>query len=246
MRIDPENTVGGYPALRIRKLVRNLNDHLHWDLDAVQAALSVGRREATALVKALEASGLAKVRRSRGPKEWTTTQLAQTFASATAAKPITRKTAEAALTHFLERVNCVNSDDRFLARVTRVIVFGSYLRTDLDRLGDVDVAVELAPKQSNRNRLRELNYQRVAEFQRKGHRFSGVLEREVWWQLETFHFLKGRSRSISLHDYGTEKKLVDRVAHRILISTAEDERQHSALKPLKEVRRGRRPKGCPF
>ncbi len=96
-------------------------------------------------MSALEASGLAKVRRGTGPKTWTTTQLAQSFGSATAAKPITRKTAETALARLLERIERVNRDSHFLAKVTRVIVFGSYLRADVDRLGDVDVAVELEP-----------------------------------------------------------------------------------------------------
>jgi predicted nucleotidyltransferase len=45
-------------------------------------------------------------------------------------------------------VDRVNNDNRFLAKVTRVIVFGSYLRTGKDKLSDVDIAVELAPKES--------------------------------------------------------------------------------------------------
>jgi len=136
-------------------------------------------------VSALEASGLAKLRRGTGPKTWTTTQLAQSFGSATAAKPITRKTAETALARLLERIERVNRDNHFLAKVTRVIVFGSYLRGDVDRLGDVDVAVELEPKEQERRRLRELNYRRVAESERKGHRFYRTFDREMWWQLES-------------------------------------------------------------
>jgi predicted nucleotidyltransferase len=172
MRIDPDSTLGGFPVLQVRNLIRKLNNRLYLDSKTVQAVLRVGPREATGLVSALETSGLAKLRRGTGPKTWTTTQLAQSFGSATAAKPITRRTAETALARLRERIEHVNHDSHFLAKVTRVVVFGSYLRGDADRLGDVDVAVELEPKEENRLRLRELNYRRVAASERKGHRFS--------------------------------------------------------------------------
>jgi predicted nucleotidyltransferase len=196
-------------------------------------------------VKALEAAGLAKANRGKSPKTWTTTQLAQSFGSATAAKPITRQTAAAALAQFLERVGRVNSDDHFIARVTRVILFGSFLRSEEDRLGDVDVAVELQPKESDRGRLRELNYHRVAELEQHGHRFSRVLDRELWWHEETFRFLKGRSRSISLVDYRTEKQFVDQVPHKVLFSTPEA-RAETVMESPTRLRRARRPKDCPF
>jgi predicted nucleotidyltransferase len=215
------------------------------DSKTVQAVFSVELRKADDLVRALEASGLAKIRRGKGPKAWTTTHLAQSFASASAAKPITRTTAETALSRLLERIDRLNHDNHFLARITRVVVFGSYLRADVDRLGDVDVAVEVAPKESDRQRLRELNYRRVAESERKGRRFSGMLDRE-WWQLETFQFLKDRSRSIGLHDYRSEKPFVDEVPHKILMSTDSENEQRLAQQPPKPVRRTRRPKGCPF
>jgi predicted nucleotidyltransferase len=245
MRIDPKAKVGGYPTLVVRKLVRRLNSRLTWDLETVQRMLSVGPGEARGLVKALEAAGLAKGNRGRGPRTWTTTQLAQSFGSATAATAITRQTAAAALARFLERVDRVNSDDYFLAQVTRVILFGSYLRAEVNRLGDVDVAVELQPKEADRSRLRELNYRRAAEWERNGHRFSRVLDRESWWQMETFRFLKDRSRSISLVDYQTEKAFVDQVPHRILFSKRE-EGAKPPLQPPTPIRRARRPKDCPF
>ncbi len=223
-----------------------MNSRLYWDSKTVQVVLRVGPGEATGLVSALETSGLAKVRRGTGPRTWTTTPLAQSFGSATAAKPITRKTAETALARLLERIGRVNRDNHFLAKVTRVIVFGSYLRGDVDRLGDVDVAVELEPKEANRRRLRESNYRRVAESERKGHRFSRALDRETWWQLEAFRFLKGRSRSISLHDYGAEKQFVDEVPHRILMSPAAKSGQRLANESPKLVRKARRPRDCPF
>jgi hypothetical protein len=105
MRIDPKGTIQGYPLLQARKLLRALNNRLYWDLKTVQAVLSVGPAKAREIVEALEANGLSKTRREKGSKTWTKTQAAQTFASATAAKSITRQTAERALADFLTRVD---------------------------------------------------------------------------------------------------------------------------------------------
>jgi predicted nucleotidyltransferase len=246
MRIDPGATLGGYATLRLRTLVRKLNNRLYWDLRTIETIFGVGPSEAQNLVKVLEDAGLAKLRRGSGPKSWTTTELAQSFAAASAAKPITRATADRAMASLSERIERVNRDRYFLARVTRVIIFGSYLRPEVDRLGDVDVAVEVEPKEADRQRLRELNYRRVARAEEKGQRFSSMLDREIWWRAEVFGFLKGRSRSISLHDYGGEKPLVDRVPHRILLGPPPAKEERLVAAPTKRVRRSRRPKDCPF
>ena len=246
MRIDPKGTLFGYPLLYVRKLVRVLNNYLSWDVNTVQEVLSVRPTKARKIVKALHAAGLSKRCRGKHLKTWTTTQAAQTLASATAAKPITRRTADRVLGGLLARVDRVNGDDRFLAKVTRVIVFGSYLRASVERLSDVDIAVELVPKESRRNKFRELNYRRVAQAARKGHRFSGILDRELWWRSETLDFLKGRSRSISLVDYKREKEFVDKVPRRTVLCTAEAQTEPPIKKSLKHIRLPRRPKGCPF
>jgi hypothetical protein len=82
--------------------------------------------------------------------------------------------------------------------------------------------------------------------ERNGHRFRRALDRESWWQMETFRFLKGRSRSISLVDYQTEKEFVDQVPHKVLLSAPEAARAKPAKEPPTQVRQGRRPKDCPF
>jgi hypothetical protein len=87
---------------------------------------------------------------------------------------------------------------------------------------------------------------RVAEAEKKRQRFSGFLEREIWWQSETFRFLNGRSPSISLHDYQTEKPLVDEVPHRVLLCTVARPEQRRAREAVKQVRKARRPRGSPF
>jgi predicted nucleotidyltransferase len=216
MRIDPSGGIGGFPVLFVRKVVRRLNNRLSWDAEAVQEIGGIDAHQAGELIKALRKAGLARANRSGARRTWMTTPLAQSFGAASAAKPITRQTAERALDDLLDRVMFVNRRSYFLAKVTKVVVFGSFLRHEVDRLGDVDVAVELKPKEPDPERLRKATQRRVAELTRLGRRFGGFLEREAWWNIEAFRFLKGRSRAISLHDYGGEKELIDEVAHRVI------------------------------
>lgn len=125
-------------------LVRRLNNRLCWNAETVRVILHIEGTEAEAIVRALVEAGLAVAAPIRGMDGCNKTQLAQSFGSATAAKPITRRTADYTLSQLLERVNQVNRDERFLAKVTKVVALGSYLRADVDRLSDLDIAVEAA------------------------------------------------------------------------------------------------------
>lgn len=126
------------------------------------------------------------------------TQAGETLSVATAARPVTRQTAERALAQFLERVARVNDDPYFLARVTRVALYGSMLRPEVERLSDVDLAVQMVAKEPDFERLRKANAERIEQLAVLGQRFSNFLEEQFCWFLETFRLLKGRSRVISL------------------------------------------------
>jgi len=188
MHIDPNATVAGQPTLVIRRALRRLRGRLSWGLADLEAAAALNPVEGYALLKALRAARLIK---AAGRTAWSTTQAGQTFSSATAAKPVTRVTAERALAQFLERVRRVERDPHFL--VTRVVLFGSMLNPEAQRMSDVDVAVELVPKEADYERARAMNRRRVEELASRGRHFRNFLEVEHWWHRETFQFLKGRS-----------------------------------------------------
>jgi hypothetical protein len=46
-------------------------------------------------------------------------------------------------------------------------------------LSDIDIAIQLEPKEKDRKILPQLNYRRVAQLERKGHRFAGILDWEL-------------------------------------------------------------------
>ena len=177
------------------------------------------------------------------PDGWIVTQAGDTFSVATAAQSVSRQTAERALAQFLERVARVNADPYFLARVMRVALYGSMLRPEVKRLSDVDLAVQLVAKEANPDRLREVNAKRIEELAILGKDFGSFPRNQFCWLLETFQFLKGRSRVISLADYNVEKSLVLAVPHRMLLG----EEDELPLEPARlPAARRRKPRDCPF
>ena len=240
MQIDPKGTVAGWPALLVRRTLRELRICLTWGLSELESAASVEAGEGRALIKALLAEGLIE---PYGRGAWKLTQAGQTLSSATAAKRVTRATAQKALQQFLGRVEQVNNDPYFLGKVTRVVLFGSMLKPEVERLSDVDVAVELASKEADFDRARAKNYERVEKLATQGHRFRNFVEQEGCWYWEVFGFLKGHSRVIALADYAAEKSFVRKVPHRVLFGS--DESTPGPRKPQRLVR-NRRPRDVPF
>ena len=117
------------------------------------------------------------------------------------------------------------------------------LKPEVERLSDVDLAVELVSKEVDFDRARLKNQQRAAELADQGRRFRNFLESEGCWYFEAFRYLKGGSRVISLADYRVEKTFVLAAPHRFLIGKPEKIAAPTTPTPAP---RQRRPCGCPF
>jgi predicted nucleotidyltransferase len=243
MRIDPKGTIAGKPALLVRDCLRTLRDRMSWSLATLEAAASLEPGTGKPLLRALSGAGLVKRVRSGW---WEISDAGQRLSSATAAKPVTRATAEKALREFLTRVERVNRDTRFLGRVNRVVLFGSMLREDVELLSDLDLAVEVVPKITDRDRMAAKNRRRVEGLLRAGHVFRSILDIHFYWYREVFRFLKSRSRVVSLADYAAEKSLIMNVPHRMLLGEEEIVPAEPPPEAKPCVKTSRRQRDCPF
>ena len=90
----------------------------------------------------------------------------------------------------------LRDNPRFLYKVARAFVFGSYL-SDADRINDVDIAVELVAKEKDPEKLRLLDWEKAQEVMYQG-RLLNLTEQQFWAEIEVQKHLKSRSR-ISLH-----------------------------------------------
>src|SRR5215831_11280374 len=181
MRIDPKGAIAGYPSLQVRRALKRLNFDLRWDADRLESAAALRHGDGAAFANALVAAGLAE---EVGKGVWEMTQAGQTLSSATAAQRVTRATAEKALAEFLGRVDHINRTGGFLGKVVTVVLFGSMLQPEVERPSDVDVAVEIAPKEADAEKARAKNERQVQMLESLGRRFRGFLERQCFWHYE--------------------------------------------------------------
>ena len=118
---------------------------------------------------------------------------------------------------FLKRVEHVREDDQFLYKVSKAYVFGSYL-SDKEYLGDIDLAVELSPKEKDLNKFNELRRTKMAKAHQEGRRFKSFVDELVWPDTEVWLTLKARSRGLSLHRFDDEMVKISK--HRLIYKDA--------------------------
>jgi hypothetical protein len=230
MRINPGDEIAGIPLVAIRSLFREIGLDGFASADFIGRRLGLNESQTERLIAGLRSLGLLKSISTReagrlGQDVWALTDDGIRLRSAPAVKPIYRTTADRLLSELLQRIDQLNSDDRFLGRVRKAVVFGSYLAGN-DRIGDLDVAVEIVPREPDFEKHREANNRRLAEEFAKGRRFANILEQAFWWQREAMLFLRNRKRGLSLQDYSSIKNIVDVSAHKVVFSDGSRRPQH--------------------
>lgn len=199
MRLDPAETVCSVPILVVRDAVRRAQGGFV-NTEFFSKCLKTSRRTVLAVVAELVSRGYLELsdRASDEGPWYSVTINGSTFALASGARPVTRATATRHLNALLERVRDVNESGRYCYTVTRVLVFGSYLK-EAPRLSDIDIAVELTRKLSDSDAQRASEQLSIAQAEHSGRCFSNIVERLTWPQHEVLLRLKARSRVISLH-----------------------------------------------
>jgi len=241
MRIQSNDFVVGFPAKQIRKLLRQNAEFL--SVDDVTKVLGLTGESALRLLENLEQKGfIEKNTFASGPeKNWKHTIKGGALSKALFCAPVFRENAEKALVEFMDRVQEVNEDGRFLFRVRKVVLFGSFLIGSAT-IGDLDVAIELIPKEADARKHSELILARANEAALNGRTFRNFVERLDFAAQEVRSFLKSRSRIIQLTD--CKDGVLKISEHRVIYEGPEQTPAVPINSPPK--RRMRRPKGCPF
>ena len=241
MRIRPDDLVVGFPVKQIRKLLRQ--DAQFLSVEDVTKVLGLTGESALRLLKTLEKKGFIE-KNTLAPdpdRNWRHTIKGGALSKALFSAPVSRRNAEKALSEFMDRVKDANEDGRFLFRVRKVVLFGSFL-TGSATIGDLDVAIDLVPKEADARKHSEQIQTRANEAALNGRTFGNFIERLDFAAQEVRSFLKSRSRIIQLTDC---KDGVLKIAeHRVIYEGPEQTPAVPINSPPK--RRMRRPKGCPF
>jgi predicted nucleotidyltransferase len=215
MRIDSKDTILGVPILMIRTLLRRSMSYGGAISERLaRRTLKLGTERTREILDELVRQGCYEVGENNlGEKYWENTLKGNTLAMATAAKPVTRAKADQVFAEFMLRVRQVNEDPYYLFKVTRVVLFGSYIR-DTETVNDIDIAVQLAPKIKNRKRREKLYALRRQESKRN---FGTQVAYLGWPMQEVWLFLKSKSHVLNLHDFASHKKLLNIIETREIL-----------------------------
>lgn len=119
----------------------------------------------------------------------------------------------------MSRAEEINGNPKFLYSVCSVVLFGSYVNGN-ERLGDLDVAVELSPRVEDPGKWATAHLRYAQD---SGRRFSNFTDALYWAQAEIYQVLKARRRTLSIQPWysflGMEKK--DGFQYRVVMGDAD-------------------------
>lgn len=106
-----------------------------------------------------------------------------------------RLTAERALNNLLLKIEEANKKEDFIYRITKAVLFGSYINSNKEKVGDLDVAIYIVLKdetipeiEQNQNRARIKSYG-----------LPTVMEM-IYAKEEIFRFIRDKKKVLELHD----------------------------------------------
>lgn len=198
MHINSSDQIAGVPILEVRKLLLRGRDG-YWGLEFVQHNLKLDQDQAETLLQELEQQRYIELSHERHDQpRWVNTIKGNALSNASGAKPVSRKTADRAYGEFLDRVKEINHNPYYLYRVSKVTLFGSYLG-DSPTVNDIDVIIELQPKETDQKKHARLMEQRRKEVLAQEVHIRNFLELVTYAETEVWKYLKSHSRVISLH-----------------------------------------------
>ena len=195
MYIDPKSEIAGYPALAVRRAMKHTGGE-SFSCDFFAYYLKTTEDETKRVIIKLVKDGYLE-KDSERKQNYRPTIKGNALAMASAAKPISRKTADKKLAELMQRAKIVNSSNKYLYLVKRISVFGSYL-TDKEKINDIDLDIELESKYSDLSSKQRMDLE-AKHTEKAGKCFSSLLERLDWPTYEVKKYLKSRSRALSLH-----------------------------------------------
>ena len=116
-----------------------------------------------------------------------------------------RKTAEKVLDEVIQRINEANENEEFIYIVSKAVLFGSFINSSKEKIGDLDIAIYLELKDISIPEL-EQNELRYC----KSGKLLPDINRLFYGKEEVCKFIKNRKNILELHDGNQIEALVKR------------------------------------
>jgi predicted nucleotidyltransferase len=106
-----------------------------------------------------------------------------------------RKTARMALEGIVQRINEVNKNEEFIYKITKAVLFGSYINSTKEKIGDLDIAIYVELKDKSIPEI-EQNQARA----RTSYNYVPFMLSFIYGKEEVFKYIKNKKRVLELHD----------------------------------------------
>lgn len=196
---EPARGLAAVSSIAAREFLLQAAEIQSWDRDYVADALGVDTATAEQAIAAFAMAGYIEPAPGRR-NAWRNTAAGNTMAGVPRSAPVKRATAQRNLDALLGRIAEVNRDPRFLYGVERAVLFGPFLDENAGAVRNVDVALELSPKEKDVARLEQALERHAADAEKRGKRFRSYADRRNWGADEVREFLKSRTRSLALYE----------------------------------------------
>ena len=190
--------IAGLPAIDTRDLIRTIRGY-DFSVANVMCVLGMSSFKAKKQLEMLAADGFIKSVSQKRKQLWAVTEKGHSLALASAAKRVKRATADRHYAAFMQRVIEINESEKYLFRVPKVVLFGSYLGIK-ETVSDIDVAVWMERKETCNETFFALQQRMTIEQEMEGRIFRTFSESIDWPESDVLRYLKNRSRVISLHN----------------------------------------------
>ena len=218
MHIEPGSHIGGVPIMSVRDFLKNMNENSIWSLKQASRFLELDSSSARTLLDELEKQGLVYRDDQSSEERWRITSEGIRLGEASARKKVKRQTADRIYAEFLDRIKSVNDDPYYLYKVTRVVVFGSYM-SDAPSVSDIDIAVEVMQKEKDQATHFQLCLARVSELRASGHTSRSSFDYLYMPYNEVIRRLKSRKATLSIQTYA--EAVLQVPGHRIVFDDRE-------------------------
>ena len=197
MQIKGGRLIAGLEAKTLRDFLRKFRCGFNRDVMATELKLTASQVSRIVRELVRENFIVPDPRAGPGTRWYYPAKKGEELIRASAAAQITRKTAQRALAGLMERIQAVNANSRYLCSITKAVVFGSFLR-NVERLGDVDIAVEIqyrVPRDQNLWKvIREYGLA-------SGRDFPTFDAQQSWPVREVMLVLKARKRTLRIESW---------------------------------------------
>lgn len=196
MKIDKRTVICGIPIIRIRNFLRLYRTPDSFSPLTVSEYFNVSKQSGASLLKELLALGYV-VNKSGNKYEVTTKGNA--LAQVKFVARMNKIKADKVFGEFMKRVERINEDDTYIYRVSKLILFGSYLNPTANDYGDIDIAYELEQKINDNEAFFEAHQCVIDNAKKNGKVFSSFIDEIGHPEILVLRYLKNKSPYISLH-----------------------------------------------